>query len=163
MRDYKKYKLKFNPYLDKLYNSNKSLIIYKVSNGYNIYTDFSKKIILNNKNINNFLNSFNKKRPCKETDLYIGFFGYEILCNLLNIKIKNQKRINFYKGIFYKPETIIKIRKDIKIVSRVKKFKFKNSFKIKKSWIYDLSKKINLTPSLYLKDGAIHGLSLIHI
>ncbi len=60
--------------------------------------------------------------------LYIGFFGYEILCNLLNIKIKNQKRINFYKGIFYKPETIIKIRKDIKIVSRIRKFKFKNSF-----------------------------------
>jgi len=39
----------------------------------------------------------------------------------------------------------------------LKKFKFKNSFKIKKSWIYDLSKKINLTPSLYLKAGAIHG------
>ena len=128
MRDYKKHKLKFNPFLERLYQSDKALIIYKVDGGYNIYTDFSKKIILNNKNINNFLNKFNKKRPCKETDLYIGFFGYEILCNLLNIKIKNQKRINFYKGIFYKPETIIKIRKDIKIVSRVKKFKFKNSF-----------------------------------
>ena len=128
MRDYKKHKLKFNPFLERLYQSDKALIIYKVDGGYNIYTDFSKKIILNNKNINNFLNKFNKKQPCKETDLYIGFFGYEILCNLLNIKIKNQKRINFYKGIFYKPETIIKIRKDIKIVSRVKKFKFKNSF-----------------------------------
>ena len=65
---------------------------------------------------------------CKETDLYIGFFGYEILCNLLDIKIKNQKKINFYKGIFYKPETIIKIRKDIKIISTVKKFNFKDSF-----------------------------------
>ena len=128
MKDYKKHKLKFNPFLERLYQSDKALIIYKVDGGYNIYTDFSKKIILNNKNINNFLNSFNKKQPCKETDLYIGFFGYEILCNLLNIKIKNQKRINFYKGIFYKPETIIKIRKDIKIVSRIRKFKFKNSF-----------------------------------
>ena len=29
--------------------------------------------------------------------------------------------------------------------------------KIKISWIYELSKKINLTPSLYLKAGAIHG------
>ena len=29
--------------------------------------------------------------------------------------------------------------------------------KIKKKWIYDLSKKINLTPSLYLEAGAIHG------
>ena len=43
------------------------------------------------------------------------------------------------------------------IMDNLKKFKFKNSFKIKKSWIYDLSKKINLTPSLYLKAGAIHG------
>ena len=43
------------------------------------------------------------------------------------------------------------------IMDNLKKFKFKNSFKIKKSLIYDLSKKINLTPSLYLKAGAIHG------
>lgn len=28
---------------------------------------------------------------------------------------------------------------------------------IKKDWIYDLSKRINNTPSLYLKAGAIHG------
>ena len=93
MRDYKKYKLKFNPYLDKLYNSNKSLIIYKVSNGYNIYTDFSKKLILNNNNINNFFNFFNNKKYTKETDIFIGFFGYEILCNLIGLKIKNQKKI----------------------------------------------------------------------
>ena len=128
MNDYKKHKFKFNPFLEKLYQSDKSLIIYKVKNGYNIYTDFSKKIILNNNNIEKFLNKFNKKKKSKETDLYIGFFGYEILCNLLNIKIKNQKKINFYKGIFYKPETIIKIQKDIKVISTIKKFKFKNSF-----------------------------------
>ena len=68
--------------------------------GYNIYTDFSKKIILHNKNIINFLNSFNKFKYKKETDLYIGFFGYEILNNLLGLKIKKQKNINFYKGVF---------------------------------------------------------------
>ena len=104
------------------------MIIYKVKDGYNIYTDFSKKIILNNKNIEKFLNKFNKKKTSKETDLFIGFFGYEILCNLLNIKIKNQKKINFYKGVFYKPETVIKIRKDIKVISTIKSFKFKDSF-----------------------------------
>ena len=104
------------------------MIIYKVKDGYNIYTDFSKKIILNNKNIEKFLNKFNKKKTSKETDLFIGFFGYEILCNLLNIKIKNQKKINFYKGVFYKPETVIKIRKDIKVISSIKSFKFKDSF-----------------------------------
>ncbi len=128
MIDYKKQKLKFNPYLEKLYQSDKALIIYKVDGGYNIYTDFSKKIILTNANINNFLNSFSKKKFKKETDLYLGFFGYEILCNLLNIRIKNQKKLNFYKGIFYKPETIIKIRNKIKIYSNVKKPKFNDNF-----------------------------------
>ena len=119
--------LKFNPYLEKLYHSDKPLIIYKVHDGYNLYTDFSKKIILTKKNINNFFNSFKSKKLKKETDVLIGFFGYEILCNLLNIQIKNQQKLNFYKGIFYKPETLIKIRKDIKIISSVKKHKF-NSF-----------------------------------
>ena len=119
--------LKFNPYLEKLYHSDKPLIIYKVEDGYNLYTDFSKKIILKKNNINNFFNSFKSKKFKKETDLLIGFFGYEILCNLLNIQIRNQQKLNFYKGIFYKPETIIKIRKDIKIISTVKKHKF-NSF-----------------------------------
>ena len=95
--------------------------------GYNIYTDFSKKIILHNKNVINFLNSFKKLNYKTETDLYIGFFGYEILNNLLGLKIKKQKKINFYKGVFYKPETIIKIRKKISITSNIKSNKF-NSF-----------------------------------
>ena len=98
-----------------------------MDDGYNIYTDFSKKIILNNKNIINFLNSFKKFKYKKETDLYVGFFGYEILNNLLGLKIKKQKNINFYKGVFYKPDTIIKIRKRISITSNIKSNKF-NSF-----------------------------------
>ena len=128
MKEHKLHKIKFSPYLEKLYQSNKPLIIYKVDGGYNIYTDFSKKIILTKKNINNFFNSLKNKKFKQETDLLIGFFGYEILCNLLNIKIKNQKKLNFYKGIFYKPETLIKIRKDIKIISSVKKNKFNYFF-----------------------------------
>ncbi|WP_440678348.1 chorismate-binding protein [Candidatus Pelagibacter sp. HIMB1611] len=108
------------------------MIIYKVSGGYNIYTDFSKKIILTNKNINNFLNNFNKSKKKSETDMFIGFFGYEILCNLLGLKIKKQKKLNFYKGAFYKPETVIKIRKKISIFSKVKKQKFNSSFKATK-------------------------------
>ena len=128
MIDFNTHKPKFSSYLEKLYNSDKPLIIYKVNGGYNLYTDFSKKIILTNKNINNFFNLFSKKKLKKETDLYIGFFGYEILCNLLNIKIKNQKKLKFYKGIFYKPETLIKIRKDIKIISSKKNQLFKKFF-----------------------------------
>ena len=123
---------KFNPYLEDLYQSDKPMIIYKVSEGYNIYTDFSKKIILTNKNINNFLNNFNKSKKKSETDMFIGFFGYEILCNLLGLKIKKQKKLNFYKGMFYKPETVIKIRKKISIFSKIKKQKFNSSFKATK-------------------------------
>jgi len=129
LKEFKPYKLKFSPYLEKLYNSDQPLIIYKVNGGYNLYTDFSKKITLTNNNINYFFNLFLKKKFKKETDLYIGFFGYEILCNLLNIKIKNQKRLKFHKGVFYKPETVIKIRKDIKIISSKKNPVYKNFFK----------------------------------
>ncbi len=128
MKEYKLHKFKFNLYLEKLYQSNKPLIIYKVDDGYNIYTDFSKKIILNNKNLVNFLNSCEKLKYKKETDLFIGFFGYEILNNLLDLKIKKQKKINFYKGIFYKPETLIKIRKKISIKSTIKQQKFNYLF-----------------------------------
>ena len=128
MKDLNSHKAKFNPYLERLYNSDQPLIIYKVKDGYNLYTDFSRKIILTKKNINNFFKIFNKKKNKKETDLYIGFFGYEILCNLLNINIKTQKTLNFYRGIFYKPETIIKIRKDIKIITSKKKKIIRNIF-----------------------------------
>ncbi len=128
MKELKQHKLKFSPYLDKLYHSDKPLIIYKVKNGYNLYTDFSKKVIITKNNINKFFSNFSKKKYSKETDLYIGFLGYEILCNLLKVKIKNQKKLNFYKGIFYKPETIIKIRKDIKIISSNKNKKFRKFF-----------------------------------
>ena len=128
MKEFKQHKLKFSPYLEKLYHSDKPLIIYKVKNGYNLYTDFSKKIIITKNNINKFFNIFINKKFKKETDIYVGFLGYEILCNLLKLKIKKQKKRNFYKGIFYKPETIIKIRKDIKIISSKKNQNFKNFF-----------------------------------
>ena len=128
MKEHKQHKLKFNSFLEKIYQSDKPLIIYKVNNGYNIFTDFSKKIILNKNNLDDFFNNFKNKLYKKETDLLIGFFGYEILCNLLNINIKKQKKLNFYKGIFYKPETIIKIRKDIKVFSTKKNISYRKYF-----------------------------------
>ena len=66
-----------------------------------IYTDFSKKTVLTNKNVSKFLKSFSKKKYKKETDLLIGFFGYNILCNLLNLKTKNQKTKNRNGNYFY--------------------------------------------------------------
>jgi len=96
-------------YLEDLNKSNKPFIIYKSDNGFDLYTNFSKKIILTNKNIQKFINNTTKlKFKNKETDLFIGFFGYEILNNLIDVKIKKQKGLMFPKGIFYKPETKIK-------------------------------------------------------
>mgnify|MGYP001190740965 FL=1 len=43
------------------------------------------------------------------------------------------------------------------IYEKLEKTKLRSKTKIKKEWIYELSKKINLTPSLYLEAGAIHG------
>ena len=99
-----------------------------MKDGYNIYTDFSKRIVLKKGNINNFLNFKNFKKKNKELDLFIGFFSYEILCSLLNIKIKNQKKLNFYKGVFYKPETVVQIRDNIRIISSKKKHLFNPFF-----------------------------------
>ena len=45
--------------------------------------------------------------------MYIGFFGYELLNNLIGVKVPRQKSINFPKGIFYKPETIINLKEDL--------------------------------------------------
>jgi len=102
--------LNIKNFLDKISKSNKSYIIYKSQKGFNFYTNFSKKFILSNKNVVNFLNKINsRKKGLKKTDLYIGFFGYEILNNLINVKLPKQKTINFPKGIFYKPNTIINL------------------------------------------------------
>ena len=120
MIDYKKHKSNFSPYLEKLYQSDKPMVIYKYKDGYKIFTDFSKRKVLNNSNIENFLNNITKKKFKREQVLYVGFFGYEILCNLLNIRIKNQKKNGSYKGLFYKPETIITLSKKIKISSTLR-------------------------------------------
>ena len=86
-----------------IHKSKEPYIIYKSNSGFDLYSDFSKKIILNKNNINKFLNKKLKKNK-KKTDLFIGFFGYELLNNLIGIKLPKQKKINFPKGIFYKPE-----------------------------------------------------------
>ena len=96
--------------LTDIHNSGKSYIIYKSKKGFDLYTNFSKKIILNNNNIDGFLNKKHKSIP-GNINLYIGFFGYEILNKLIGIKIPKQKSIKFPKGIFYKPEKKISLRK----------------------------------------------------
>ena len=93
---------------ENLIKSEQPFILYKTNTGFKLYTHFSKKIILNNKNIKSFLTKKNKKKS-KDTDLFIGFFGYELLNNLIDVKIPKQNNLNFPKGIFYKPEKKIKL------------------------------------------------------
>ena len=114
--------------LTEIDHSGKPYIIYKSAKGFNLFTDFSKKIILNNKNIKSFLEKKNKVSK-KNTDLFIGFFGYELLNNLINIKVPKQKNLNFPKGIFYKPE---------------KKISFSNNLKYKNNDKTNLKKKFQL-------------------
>ena len=47
------------------------------------------------------------------------------------------------------------------VYEEILKSKITSKKKIKHSWIYEISKKINLTPSLYLEAGAIHGCAII--
>jgi len=133
-------------YLEDLNNSKKPFIIYRSNKGFDLYTDFSKKIILTKNNIEKFINQSTKlKSKKKETDLFIGFFGYEILNNLIDIKVKKQKGLKFPKGIFYKPETKLKLPnklnyKNLGLVRTNKLFKIninKSSYKV----IFDKFKK----------------------
>ena len=130
--------------LSEIHNSGKPYVIYKSTKGFDLYTDFSKKIILNKKNIYKFLNLKNNTKKLKNTDLLIGFFGYEILNNLIDIKIPKQKNINFPKGIFYKPEKKISFNNNLNYKDN--KFFSRRSFKIninRKSYskIFDKFKK----------------------
>ncbi len=119
--------------LAKIHHSGKPYIIYKANKGFDLYTNFSKKIILNKKNITNFLNKKYTNNK-KSTDLFIGFFGYELLNNLINVKVPSQKNINFPKGIFYKPEKKIKI-------SHKLNYKSDNSFK-KSKFTININKNV---------------------
>jgi len=146
--------VKKNLYLEKLYNSNKPLIIYKVKDGYNLYTDFSEKIKLNKNNLNNFFKKIEKLKKSNNNvvkNIYIGFFGYRLLCGMINVKKINQRSNNFPNGIFYKPQTIIKIRKKISIRSNLKNYNniFKKKIFVKNNIL--TSFKVNLNYEKYKK------------
>ena len=126
-------------------NSGDSYIIYKSNKGFDLYTNFSKKIILNKKNIHRFLNKKKISHKSKNTDLFIGFFGYELLNNLIGVKIPKQKNINFPQGIFYKPEKKLSFTNNL-FYKNDNNNRFKSKFKInmdRKSYskIFDKFKK----------------------
>jgi len=126
-------------YLKTINKSKKPFVIYKSKRGFDLYTNFSKKIILTNKNIYNFINKISKnKSKDKNTDLFIGFFGYEILNNLIGVKLPKQKGLKFPKGIFYKPETKVNLNNKLS-------YKNKNLHKLNNNF------KININQKLYNK------------
>jgi len=110
-------------------NSGDPYIIYKSNKGFDLYTNFSKKIILNKKNIHRFLNKKKISHKSKNTDLFIGFLGYELLNNLIGIKIPKQKNINFPQGIFYKPEKKLSFTNNL-FYKNDNNDRFKSKFKI---------------------------------
>ncbi len=134
-------------YLNRLYQSDKPLIIYKTYKGYDIYTDFSRRIIINKKNLKYFLNiqSKSKKSKIEELNCYVGFFGYKLLCENIGIKFPKQRSKNFHSGVFYKPQTKISIGK--KIIIKSIKPNFRNISINTKKYL-QLNKKFNLNLSL---------------
>jgi len=139
-------------YLDRLFKSDKPLIIYREGKGFNIYTDFSEKIKINKKNINYFLKKTTSLKKTKNEffDGYIGFFGYELLCELIKVKIPKQKSNNFYKSLFYRPETVIKIRKKILTKSTIENFRYLEDLKSsEKKFFYRKEFKVNLSLKKY--------------
>jgi len=141
-------------YLERLFDSDKSLIIYRVKGGFDVYTDFSKKINLTKKNAKNFFNKITKIKTFnnKFFDGYIGFLSYELQCKLIDITIPKQKSNGFRDNYFYKPETLIKIRNRIKVFSTLKNFKNKKGLELSnKKFFYEKKFNVNLTLKQYTK------------
>ena len=141
-------------YLERLFDSNKPLIIYKIKGGFDVYTDFSKKINLTKNNAKNFFNKVVKKKNPRNTffDGYIGFLSYELQCKIIGIKLPKQKSNGFRDNFFYKPQTLIKIRKNITIFSTKKNFKNIKFLKLSnKKFFYEKKFDVNLTLKQYTK------------
>ena len=88
------------------------------------------------------------KKQSTNTDLFIGFFGYELLNNLIDVKVPKQKNLNFPKGIFYKPEKKIKLSNNLKynlekfesgiFKININKKNYTKIFKLKRNWPVDI-------------------------
>ena len=125
-----------------------------MNKGFDVYTDFSDKVVIQKSNLKNFIKKtiLSRKKYNKFFNGYIGFFSYELCCELIGVKIPNQESNNFYKSIFYKPQTVIKIRRNIRIQSILSNFKsLDNLKKSKKKYVYQKKFKVNLSLNQYSK------------
>ena len=141
-------------YLNRLFDSDNPLIIYRVKDGFDVFTDFSRRINLNTKNAKLFFNKIVTKKNKKNNffDGYIGFLTYELLCKFIKIKIPKQKSNGFHKNIFYKPQTLIKIRKNIRVFSTLNNYHNKKKLLVSgKNFFYEKKFRLNLSLSQYSK------------
>ena len=92
----------------------------------------------------------------KKTDK-INAIDYDEELNL--VVIRTNVKTNFEKMLQKKITTSGCAQGTIfgNIYEEIKKIKLKSKIIIKHEWIYEISKKVNLTPSLYLEAGAVHG------
>ena len=83
--------------------------------------------------------------------------SFEKELNLIVVRTKN--KTNFEKILKKKITTSGCAQGTIfgNIYDEIIKKKITSKIKIKHEWIYEISKKINHTPSLYLEAGAVHG------
>jgi len=136
-------------YLNRLFKSDKPLIIYKDGLGYCVYTDFAERLKINSSNISKFIKktSLSKKMKNNFFDGYIGFFGYEFCCKLIGIKLPIRKNNSFPQSVFYKPRTVIKINKKISISSTLNNYKYMKDLK-KTQTLYDNKNTFEVNLSL---------------
>ena len=78
-------------YLERLFDSDKPIVIYRVTNGFDVYTDFSKRIKLTKKNAKQFFEKEVRKKNPKNKffDGYVGFLSFELQCKLINVNLPN--------------------------------------------------------------------------
>ena len=79
----------------------------------------------------------------------MGFFGFQLLCENIKIKLPKQKSSNFYPGLVYKPQTIIKIGKNITIKSLLKNFRKLPALNGENKFFHQKKFNLNLYESKY--------------
>ena len=73
------------------------------------------------------------------------------MCENIKVKLPKQKNSNFYPGLVYKPQTIIKIRKNIIIKSLLKNYKKLHTDEKKTKYFYQKKFNLNLNEKQYTK------------
>ena len=83
--------------------------------------------------------------------------------NLKVIVVRTNRKTNYEKILKKKITTSGCAQGTIfgNMYEEIKKIKISSKIAIRHEWIYEISKKINLTPSLYLEAGAVHGCVII--